>query len=184
MPQTPNQKPASDHASLKCTVEYHVKNGNTEFVAKNKVVGSMLRHLCNAVGMAWGQFAMPSAGAGTVRLGSGSGATGDGTTGGVTEISTAPSSLSYATDNPVSGTYRYKQIAVWNAGVLANGSVITEIVTKCGTSGICSTLGSGSAVGGSTAMGRLSVSDGEFSQFTIDNSLPTTVEIRFVFTFA
>ena len=168
--------------SLKCEVEYYVKNGETEFVAHNKVVGQGLRHLVNALHyycLAGGGNISISTGLGTVRVGTGSGATADGTTGLVAEVATAPSSVAYSTDNPVAGQYRAKMTATWNAGVLS-AVTVTEIAAKGGCLATLQSLTHTTNV----LLGRLSVTDGEFASFLVNTAVPLVIEIRFTFTFA
>jgi len=121
---------------------------------------------------------------GTMRVGTGTGVTQAAMTALVTEVATAPNSVSGATANPVVGTYRVAWIATWNAGTLT-AITVTEIGLKLNISVVLHTFGAtyGGAIANSF-VSRLSSSDGDFTAFVVNVAVPLTIEWRLTFTFA
>lgn len=190
----PRPKRGKAGTRLEAWGEVIVKNGATEFRARNKIVGQGLRHLVNS-GFLGGQ----NAGGGTsndpfatndltrsyIRVGTGSGSTIDTTTALVAQVATSPSSTAASFDNPSSGVYRNKFTATWNAGAIT-GATVQEIgifgnlLLTLGTSRPSSANSGYSAL---SLFARLSASDAEFTAFTINTAVPLTIEYRVVFTF-
>lgn len=149
-------------------------------VFRNKETGIMLRGIVNYLWASAMNASTVSGGTtGTMRVGTGTGATGDGTTALVTEVATAPSSIAFTTDNPSSGTYRFKVTATWNAGVLA-----AVTVTEIGIKGNSMNTLSSTSVTSNHLLARLSSTDGEFVAFLVDTTKPLVIEYRFTMAFA
>jgi hypothetical protein len=138
----------------------------------------------------WGL--MPSGGW-YIRCGTGTGATSQSTTGLVTQVSTAPNTLSGTNSNPTTGQYRIAWTATWNSGVLS-AITITEFGmwwnNSFGSSGAMSLNGFGNT-GYANQSGsnpeftsRISSTDGDFSSFTVNTSVPLTLQWNLTFTFA
>ena len=152
----------------------------------NKIVGQGLRHLMNAVyGQSSAQQRIGFRGLTTstnvMRLGTGVGATVDGTTTLIAQNATAPNTVSFTFDTPATSTYRVKATCTWNAGTIG-AITVTEI-------GIFGSLWTGlgtvdDAGGGSSMWSRLSTTDAEFGSFTINTAVPLSIEYRVSIAFA
>jgi hypothetical protein len=138
----------------------------------------------------WGL--MPSSGW-YIRCGTGTGATSQSTTGLVTQVSTTPNTLSGTNSNPATGQYRIAWTATWNSGVLS-AITITEFGmwwnNSFGSSGAMS-LNSFGNTGYANQSGsnpeftsRISSTDGDFTSFTVNTTVPLTLQWNLTFTFA
>jgi hypothetical protein len=128
-----------------------------------------------------------------IRCGTGTGATAQSTTGLVTANSTAPNTLSGTNSNPSAGSYRIAWTATWNSGTLSaititefgmwwnngfNGSGAMSL-NAFGNSGYANQSGSNPEF-----TSRISSTDGDFSSFTVNTSVPLTIQWNLTFTFA
>lgn len=188
--------------------EAHVRNGPgkclvpgcgcgmSHQVARNKIVGQGLRHIANMAFLgvdATGAsndilpFETNDLGNSYIRVGTGSGATSDATTGLAAQVATNPTATTggpAGMSNPSSGVYRFSFTAVWNAGAIT-GATVTEI----GVFGrLTSVLGTRFNTSSANAVAlqmfaRLSVTDAEFSSFVINTAAPLVIEYRVTLTF-
>jgi hypothetical protein len=156
------------------------------FRSKGHIVNQGLIGIINLMAMGNLNISLPSSSwgtNGTIRVGTGTGVTTGTMTSLVAEQATAPSSVSGATSSPSTGTYRVSWVATWNAGVLP-AITVSEIGLKLN---VVPTLQSFGATGSPTAntfFSRLSSSDGDFSAFLVNTSVPLTIEWRLTLTFA
>lgn len=166
--------------------EVIVKQGD-EIVSRgyNKIVGLGLRHIINMIGgwsglgSTWTSNGIIAQGTNAIRLGTGAGATVDGTGTLVNQNNTAPNTVSQAFDTPATSTYRFRLTATWNAGSIP-ALTVTEIGIFGTLASVLGNLGSPQAV----MFSRMSVTDGEFASFTINTAVPLSVEWRVSITFA
>ena len=96
-------------------------------------------------------------------------------------IDVAPTSFVPSTDNPSAGVYRAIWTAVWNAGTISG--TVGEMGLFCN---IQKTLGTPTITLKSltaTMWSRLSSADGDFTSFTINETVPLSVEWRIIFQF-
>jgi hypothetical protein len=127
-----------------------------------------------------------------IRCGTGTGSTVQSTTGLVTQNSTVPNTLSGTNSNPSAGQYRIAWTATWNSGTL---SAVT--VTEFGlwwnsaftSSPNAPSLNSFGSIGANTITNaqfasRISSTDGDFTSFTVNTSVPLTLQWNLTFTFA
>ena len=120
---------------------------------------------------------------GTIRLGTDTVTpTGGATTALTAEINTAPNTHSGATANPASNQYRVAWIATWNAGTISG--TIGEMALKLYIQNTLLAFGASFSASANTLFSRLSVADGDFTAFTINTSVPLTIEWRLLLTFA
>lgn len=180
-----------------------IKNGDTVIRARNKIVGQGLAGIVALLGNGVttthsssnnGNFAWPplfetnQQTRSRIRVGTGTGATADGTTALVSETATAADSTAETEDNPSSGVYRVKFTATWNAGTIA-AVTVTEIgifgfLRAGGVTQQPSNTGVSTWNGTANSMfARLSSTDSEFTSFLINTAAPLTIEYRIVFTF-
>lgn len=119
-----------------------------------------------------------------MRVGTGVGVTVGTMTTLVTEVATAPNSVSGATASPAAGTYRVGWTATWNAGTLA-AITVTEIGLKLKIIVALQAFGAvGVSATATSLFSRLSSSDGDFVAFLVNVAVPLTIEWRLTFTFA
>jgi hypothetical protein len=144
------------------------------------------------MGYSWGfsSYSFTPSGNSYIRLGTGTGVTTGAMTALITPVATVPSSQSGTTSTPSTGTYRISWIATWNAGVLT-AITVTEIGLwlAFGTHSSLQSFGwtqnlSVQTLEAATFLSRLSSSDGDFSSFVVNPSVPLTIEWRLTFTFA
>ncbi len=113
----------------------------------------------------------------SIRLGTGGGATVHNTAGLVTIVNTPPSIISGATSNPSAGVYRSAWSCTWNAGVIA-ALTITEAGLYINAVFTLQYFGQASVVSTTNFFDRVSVADGDFSQFTIDTAKPLSCSYK------
>ena len=129
-----------------------------------------------------------------IRCGTGTGATGQATIGLVTINSTAPNTMSGTNSNPNAGQYRIAWTATWNSGTLS-AITVTEFGMWwnngfAGSPTVPSLQGFGSNYiyqsGGANTQfaSRISSTDGDFTSFTVNTSVPLTLQWNLTFTFA
>ena len=127
-----------------------------------------------------------------IRCGTGTGATAQSTTGLVTINSTAPNTLSGTNSNPAAGQYRIAWTATWNSGTLS-AITLTEFgmwwnngFATSPTAFSLASFGTGYANAGQNIqfVSRISSTDGDFSSFTVNTSVPLTLQWNLTFTFA
>lgn len=121
-------------------------------------------------------------------VGTGSGTTAHGTTALVSPVTTKPSSQSGATSNPSAGQWRISWTGTWNAGALS-AITVSEIGLYLNYFTNETTLAGFGATPSSQTVSqflfsRLSVSDGDFSSFTVNTSVPLTIQWNLTLTFA
>ena len=108
--------------------------------------------------------------------------------------STAPNTLSGTNSNPSAGQYRIAWTATWNSGTLS-AITITEFGMWwnngfAGSSGAMGLMRFGNTgyanQGGSNPefASRISSTDGDFTSFTVNTSVPLTLQWNLTFTFA
>jgi hypothetical protein len=179
------------------------KNRKLKFKSKGHIVNQGLIWLINlsatsGTGYAgtvnyynfFGSYNFTPSGNSYIRLGTGGNTTVATTTALTTPNSTVPSSQAGTTSNPSAGVYRVSWTATWNAGSIA-ALVITEM-------GLWLAIGSYTSLQSfafqfpinstitQTAQffSRLSEADGDFTHFTINTSVPLTIEWRLTYSFA
>jgi hypothetical protein len=107
---------------------------------------------------------------------------------------TAPSSFFGATSNPSAGSYRITWTATWNAGSLTaitiyefgmwwNNAWATSPTQFALQSYAMGSYGS-TAASNAEMVSRISDPDGDFSHFTVNTSVPLTLQWSLTFTFA
>ena len=176
-----------------------IKNGDTEIRARNKLTGNAIRHLSNQgifqvtagdttfAGAVWQLFHTNNQGLSYIRVGTGVGATIETTTALLAQIATNPSSTLWVADSPAVGTYRARFTATWNSGILP-ASTVTEIGIHgymMNTWGSPLNFSTSASIQNATALSlfaRLSTTDGEFTAFLINTTVPLTIEYRVIFT--
>ena len=129
-----------------------------------------------------------------IRCGTGTGATGQATIGLVTINSTAPNTMSGTNSNPSTGQYRIAWTATWNSGTLSAititefgmwwnngfaGSPTVPSLTSFGSNYIYQSGGANTQFAS-----RISSTDGDFTSFTVNTSVPLTLQWNLTFTFA
>ena len=121
---------------------------------------------------------------GTIRLGTGVGATTPATVALVSESAVAPSAVSGATSNPSSGVYRCSWIATWIAGSLA-AITVTEFGLKLNLYNALYAFGATppGAATVNTFASRISSTDGDFVAFVVNIAVPLSIEWRWTFAF-
>lgn len=157
--------------------------GESHFVARNKIVGQGLRHLCNILRFGQLSGAVPAfetnqLARSYIRVGTGSGATIDTTTALVTQVATSPSSTSITLTNPSAGVYRTHFAATW-----VSGSITGATVTEIGVFGALGITLDSNVQTNLALFSRLSVSDSEFSSFVINTAAPLVIEYRITYAF-
>lgn len=154
--------------------------GEFHVMARNKVTGLGLRHIVTAVngttttnlGQGFGFQSITTA---AMRVGTGTGATTDGTTALVAEVATAPSSITFTGSNPTGGTYRINVTATWNAGAIS-AVTVTEVALKGNLSTVVTSTFSPN---GTQLFARVSSTDGELTPFLIDTAFPLVLSYNF-----
>jgi len=179
------QVPEAGFSEVRGWGEVKVTNGDTEFRARNKVVGNGLKHIINMIHQ-WDTSAVPQGRFQTndptyswIYVGRGTGATLESMNGLVDPITTKPNSTSVTVSNPGAGVYNFKFTAVWNSGALA-----AEDIEEIGIFGYLYTDINDLAPTAGAMYARLSTTDTEFTAFTINTSAPLTIEYTFTLTFA
>jgi hypothetical protein len=119
----------------------------------------------------------------SIRLGTGNGATTGSTTGLVAIVNTPPNAISGSTSNPSAGHYLSAITATWNSGAL---SAIT--VTEAGLWAFMEAVLRGFAytsgqTPSATFVDRVSSTDGDFSSFVVNTSVPLSVQYQINFNF-
>jgi len=142
--------------------------GKFHFIARNKIVGQVYQYYRDVT-----QGLVAQTNFSSMRVGTGAGSTGVATTALVTPSATAPNSNSATSDNPSSGVFRAKLTCTWNAGAIA-ALLVKEIEIR-----VAANLS-----GGTPMYSRLSSTDGDFTEFTINTAVPLSIEYRSVFTWA
>jgi hypothetical protein len=123
-----------------------------------------------------------------IRVGTGTDITTGATTGLSSAVATAASSQAGVTSNP-SGSYRIAWTATWNAGTLSaiDISELGLFLNIIGSTPLntLQPFATGLGTQNTAAMfSRLSNADGDFSTFTVNTSVPLTIEWRLTLTFA
>ena len=158
------------------------------FKSRGHIVNQGLIALVNIIGGGAGQsypfsYGWIAMGQGICHAGTGTGATTGTTVALVIDEGTDPDAQSGAIASPVTGTYRVSWIATWNAGTLAAIDISEFGLSLFNDPTINAFEATPSAVG-KTFFSRLSDSDGDFTTFTVNTSVPLTVEWRLTFTFS
>ena len=179
------------------------RNRKLKFKSKGHIVNQgliWLINLCSTAGTGnsatsnyynyFGSYIFAPSGNSYIRLGTGGNTTVATTTALTTPSSTVPSSQAGTTSNPSAGVYRVSWTATWNAGSIA-ALVVTEM-------GLWLAMGTYISLQSfafqfplnnqytQTAQffSRLSEADGDFTHFTINTSVPLTIEWRLTYSFA
>ncbi len=120
-----------------------------------------------------------------MRVGTGGNVTTGTVTGLTTPSATPPDSQAGTSSSPTGGTYRCSWTATWNAGTLT-AITITEIGLFLDIDCTLRAFGNASYPSGASValFSRLSAADGDFTQFTVNVSVPLTIEWRLTLTFA
>ena len=183
--------------------EGEAKNRKLKFKSKGHIVNQGLIWLINLAATGGTGYSVTSnyfnwfgsanftpSGNSYIRLGTGGNTTVATTTALTTPCATVPSSQAGQTTNPSAGVYRVSWTATWNAGSIAALSV-TEMALwlAMGTFISLQSFGFQFPVNGQTTQSaqffsRLSEADGDFTHFTINTSVPLTIEWRLTYSFA
>lgn len=118
-----------------------------------------------------------------MRVGTGTGTTSGATVALVAEDSTPATSQAGELSNPASNTYRVAWTATWNSGTLS-AITVREIGLYLWLDTTLRTFGGLFDGTNARLFSRLSSSDGDFTAFTVNTSVPLTIEWRLTFTFA
>ena len=181
------------------TEQYVVKSGN-------KILFATKGHIVNAGLMMLGNFFaidniasnsqsayMPAHGWGSmatyIQLGTGGNSTTFSTTGLTTPVSTKANSQSGSFTNPSNGVFKVNYTATWNAGALS-AITVTEMGLWLNVFSNITTMQTfaGSPVESQTAtaffFSRISSTDGDFTSFVINTSVPLTITWTLTFQYA
>lgn len=166
--------------------------GEMHFVARNKISQLGLQHIMNRAFKGHtdsssssgvfrnAAFTSNDTGNSYIRVGTGGGATVQGTVGLTTQVATNPSGTIASGISLSLGVQSLSFTATWNAGVIA-AATVTEIgIFGLLNDGLNETPSSSTTnVGNSSALilfARLSVADGEFSSFVINTAAPLSIQ--------
>ena len=126
------------------------------------------------------------------KVGTGTGSTIQSTVALVTPVATLPSYQWVVTSNPTAGSYRIAYTFTWNSGTLSaititefglwmnNGTVASPTVPALSTFGATSIANTTNP----QFMGRISSTDSDFASFTVNTSVPLTLQWNLTFTYA
>ena len=113
----------------------------------------------------------------SIRLGTGAGSTTGATTGLTAIVNTQPNSIAGATSNPVAGHYLEAITATWNAGTLSALTITEAALWACMITTL-QTFGSSGANPSVAFFDRVSSTDGDFSSFTVNTSVPLSCQYQ------
>ena len=121
---------------------------------------------------------------GTIRVGTGVGATTPATVALVADSGVAPSSVTGTTSNPAVGSYRVEWKATWNAGSLL-AITVTEFGLKLNLYNALYAFGATppGAATVNTFASRISSTDGDFVAFVVVPANDLVIQWRWTFTF-
>lgn len=175
--------------SINIRGEVEIRNGATVIKAKNRFVETILQHICNITSLYRGingaatWFIGPT-NSPNMYLGTNiATATAYNTTALTTPIGgapgTAPNLIIGNTSNPSNGVFQMSITATWNAGTVSGtvGEMALYLVMYPGGSlqAFHWQIFNGVYSGGTNLASRLSVADGSFSAFAIDNTKPLVI---------
>lgn len=183
------EKPPVLGDSIKIVGEVEIRNGDKVIKAKNRFVETILQHICNITSLyrgingaaTWffGPTNSPNMYLGTNTVT----ATAYNTTALTTPIGGAPGTppnlIIGNTSNPSNGVFQMSITATWNAGTVVGtvGEMALYLAMYPGGNlrAFNWLIFNGVYSGGANLASRLSVADGSFSAFVIDNTKPLVI---------
>lgn len=177
------------------TEQYIVRSGNKIlFATKGHIVNAGLMMLANIMGTYYSNSTAyyPAYGflteAAYIQLGTGGNATTYSTTALTTPVSTKANSQSGSITNPSNGVFKVNFTATWNAGSIT-ALTITEMglwLNQTISAGTLQTFGATTVSSGTTPFffSRISSTDGDFSSFVVNTSVPLTITWTLTFQYA